>query len=71
MPVAWDDILLAFEFVSTGESDNTAFLCRETGEMFWHSEFGDNSMNCPRISTTTPNTSPCPTQGTSISASRW
>jgi hypothetical protein len=42
MPVAWDDILLAFEFVSMGESNNSVFLCRETGAMFWRSDFGDN-----------------------------
>ena len=40
MPVAWDDILLAFEFVSMGESDNTVFLCGKTGAMFWRSESG-------------------------------
>jgi len=40
MPVAWDDILLAFEFVSMGESDNSAYLSRETGEVFWRSNFG-------------------------------
>jgi hypothetical protein len=42
MPIAWDDILLAFEFVSAGDSDNSAYLCRETGAMFWRSEIGDN-----------------------------
>jgi hypothetical protein len=47
MPVAWNDILLAFEFVSAGESDNSAYLCRETGAMFWHSEFGDNFEELP------------------------
>ena len=40
MPIAWDDILTAFEFVSVGDSDNSAYLCRETGEMLWHSAFG-------------------------------
>jgi hypothetical protein len=47
MPVAWDDILLSFEFVSAGNSDNSAYLCRETGAMFWHSEFGDNFEELP------------------------
>jgi len=41
MAIAWDDILTAFEFASTGDSDNSAYLCRETGEMLWHSEFSD------------------------------
>jgi hypothetical protein len=40
MPIAWDEILTAFEFASMGESDNSAYLCRETGEMLWHSAFG-------------------------------
>jgi len=47
MPIAWDDILLAFEFVSAGESDNSAYLCRETGAVFWRSEFGDNLDELP------------------------
>ncbi len=47
MPVAWDDILLAFEFVSIGDSDNSAYLCRETGAFIWHSEFGDNFEELP------------------------
>ncbi len=47
MPFAWDDILLAFEFVSTADADNSAYLCRETGAMFWHSEFGDNFEELP------------------------
>jgi hypothetical protein len=47
MPIAWDDILSAFEFVSMGESDNSAYLCRETGAMFWHSEIGDNFEELP------------------------
>lgn len=47
MPVAWDDILLAFEFVSAGKSDNSVYLCRETGAMFWHTEFGDNFEELP------------------------
>ena len=47
MPVAWDDIFTAFEFLSTGDSDTSAYLCRETGEVFWHSEFGDNLEELP------------------------
>jgi hypothetical protein len=47
VPVAWDDILLAFDFVSSGGSLNEAYLCRETGRIFWHSEFGDNEDELP------------------------
>jgi hypothetical protein len=47
MPVAWDDIFSAFEFVGMAEADASAYLCRETGEVFWHSEFGDNFEKLP------------------------
>jgi len=47
MAIAWDDILTAFEFASTGDSDNSAYLCRETGEMLWHSEFSDELDKLP------------------------
>ncbi len=47
MSVAWDDILMAFEFVSMGESDNSAYLCRETGATFLHTEIGDNFEELP------------------------
>ncbi len=47
MPIAWDDILTAFEFINIGEADNSAFLCRETGEMFWHSESGGDFDELP------------------------
>ncbi len=47
MPVAWDDIFTAFELLSTGDSETSAYLRRETGEVFWHSEFGDNFDELP------------------------
>jgi hypothetical protein len=47
MPIAWDEILTAFEFVSVGDSDNSAFLCRKTGEMFWHSDSSDELDELP------------------------
>jgi hypothetical protein len=47
MPVAWDDILLAFEFVSAGDSDNSAYLRRETGEVFWRSGSGGDFDELP------------------------
>ena len=47
MPVAWSDILSAFEFVSGGDTGETVYLCRETGETHWHSENGDNFEELP------------------------
>jgi 2-hydroxychromene-2-carboxylate isomerase len=38
MPVKFDDLLLAFEFVNSSHlEENEAFLCKETGEIHWHS----------------------------------
>ena len=47
MPIAWDDILTAFEFASMGDSDNSAYLCWETGAMLWHSELSDELDELP------------------------
>ena len=47
MAIAWDDILTAFEFASTGDSDHSAYLCRKTGEMLWHSELSDELDELP------------------------
>lgn len=47
MPIAWNDILTAFEFVNVGDSNNSAYLCRETGEVFWHSESSDELDELP------------------------
>jgi len=48
MPVAWSEISLAFEFLSSGEpGGQTVFLRRETGELFWHSEFVDELDDLP------------------------
>jgi hypothetical protein len=42
MPVSFQEILLAFEFVvSSGVGDYQAILCRPTGKIYWHSEFSD------------------------------
>jgi hypothetical protein len=41
MPVAWDDILSSFEFVGFGGGRNQAFVCRETGAVYWRSAYGD------------------------------
>jgi hypothetical protein len=48
MPASFEDILNAFEFVSLAGGDgNQAFLCRQSGRIYWHSEFGDNFEELP------------------------
>jgi hypothetical protein len=43
MPVSFSDLQLAFEFVSSGGmGENEAYLDRQSGKIYWHSEFGDN-----------------------------
>ncbi|WP_404924701.1 hypothetical protein [Mesorhizobium sp. ORM16] len=40
MPVSFADILLAFEFVSSGGTgEHQAFLCKQSGTLYWQSEF--------------------------------
>jgi hypothetical protein len=43
MPVSFQQILEAFEFVSmgSGPGEHQAILCRRTGKIYWHSEFSD------------------------------
>jgi len=43
MPVSFQQILEAFEFVSMGggPGEHQAVLCRQTGKIYWHSEFSD------------------------------
>lgn len=41
MPVAWDEIFSAFEFVSFEEGTNSAYLCRESGVVYYQSDYGD------------------------------
>ena len=42
MPVAWNDLLTAFTFLSGDPTfGNTAWVSRETGKIFWHAESGD------------------------------
>jgi hypothetical protein len=42
MPISFQDILQAFEFSSTGGGgEYQVFLCRQTGKLYWHSEFSD------------------------------
>lgn len=43
MAVKFEDLKDAFEFVSFGEMyTHEAYLCRETGKIYYHSEFGDD-----------------------------
>ena len=42
------DIMDAFNFVSFGQIyEHQAFLDKETGKTYWHSEFGDNEEELP------------------------
>ena len=48
MPVSFSDVQLAFEFVSSGGmGENEAYLDRQSGKIYWHSEFGDNDEELP------------------------
>jgi hypothetical protein len=48
MPISFSDLQLAFEFVSSGGmSENEAYLDRQSGKIYWHSEFGDNDEELP------------------------
>ena len=46
--VPFDTILEAFEFVSFGPpEEHHAYLCLETGKIYWHSELGDDEEELP------------------------
>src|SRR5437899_10968323 len=48
MPVSFSDLRLAFEFVSSGGTgENEAYLDRQSGKIYWHSEFGGNDEELP------------------------
>src|ERR1700758_3826709 len=48
MPVSFSDLQLACEFVSSGDmGENEAYLDRQSGKIYWHSEFGDNDEELP------------------------
>jgi hypothetical protein len=48
MPVSFLDLQLAFEFVSSGGmGENEAYLDRQSGKIYRHSEFGDNDEELP------------------------
>jgi hypothetical protein len=48
MPVSFLNLQLASEFVSSGGmGENEAYLDRQSGKIYWHSEFGDNDEELP------------------------
>ncbi len=48
MPVSLKDILGAFEFVSAGGmGEHQAFLCKQSGKIYWHSELSDDLDELP------------------------
>jgi hypothetical protein len=48
MPVSLKDILGAFEFVSAGGvGEHQAFLCKQSGKVYWHSELSDDMDELP------------------------
>ena len=48
MALSFSDLQLAFEFVSSGGmGENEAYLDRQSGKIYWHSEFGDNDEELP------------------------
>src|SRR5690242_7820675 len=48
MPVTFSDLQLAFEFVSSGGvGKNEAYLDRQSGKIYWHSELGDTDEKLP------------------------
>src|ERR1700758_3910458 len=48
MPVSFSDLQLACEFVSSGDmGENESYLDRQSGNIYWHSEFGDNDEELP------------------------
>jgi hypothetical protein len=48
MKIKFSEIELAFDFVSFGQPyEHEAFLDKESGKVFWHSEFDDNEEELP------------------------
>ena len=48
MSVSLLDLQLAFDFVSSGAAgENEAYLDRQSGKIYWHSEFSDNDKELP------------------------
>jgi hypothetical protein len=48
MPVSFKDILGAFEFVCASDTgEHQAFLCKQSGRLYWHSELLDDLDELP------------------------
>jgi hypothetical protein len=48
MPVGWNDLLDAFEFVSAAPmGEHQAFLCKTSGRIYWHSDSLDDLDELP------------------------
>ncbi len=48
MRINFSDIQEAFDFVSFGHPlEHAAYLCPETGKIYWYSEYGDNEEPLP------------------------
>ena len=48
MPVSWNDLLLAFEFVSGAPmGEHQAFLCKTSGRIYWRSDSFDEFDELP------------------------
>lgn len=48
MPVSFKDIELAFELVSAGSTgEHQAFLCKQSGKLYWHSELAGDLDELP------------------------
>ncbi|TCU06987.1 UPF0158 family protein [Rhizobium sullae] len=48
MAVDFNELLNAFEFVSSmGTGENTAYLCKETGKIYLHSDWADDVEELP------------------------
>ncbi len=48
MSIKFEEIVSGFDYVSVGQMDeNQAFLNKETGQVVWHTETGDNFEELP------------------------
>jgi hypothetical protein len=57
MPVRWSDLLLAFEFVSgDGTGEHQAFVCKQTGKLYWCPNTVDEMSELPENMMTVKNT---------------
>lgn len=48
MPVAWKDLVIAFEFVGASQTgEHQVYLCKQTGRLYWHSDSSDELDELP------------------------